>query len=179
MKGFNIEEYTEYFKTETIEIVRWDKIEFQSAQLMFSQEPLKTSAKTLLEHVKKLSIEEMKELDEQLSVKPGRGGIDRKYKFNEIINYIDAYVSYEDCMVSNYGDGGDLDQYTMDQNEARLGSWQYNDPYWLLWKHFLIDVLGVLEAWAFINSKVGQEYEEEMENTALELINSIWNEKMK
>ena len=151
----------------------------QSVQLMFSQEPLKTSAKTLLAHINKLSIEEMKELEEQLSVKPGMGAIDRKYKFNEIINYLDGYVSCEDCMVSNYGCGGDLDQYTMDQNEARLGSWHYNDPYWLLWKHFLIDVLGVLEAWAFISSKEGQEYEEEMKNTALELVNSIWNEKMK
>ena len=112
----------------------------------------------------------MKELDGQLSLKPGRGGIDRKYTFNEIINYIDAYVSYEDCIVFNYG--GDSDKYTMDQNEARLGSWHYNDPYWLLWKHFLIDVLGVLEAWAFINSKEGQEEQEKLKN----LINSIWDE---
>lgn len=151
MEGFNIGDYKKYFKTENIEIVRWDKIDFNSVRLMFLEEPLKTSAQTLLEHVKMLSKEEIEqEFD----------GISTEYRFDQIIDLIDLYASDEECfIISDEDDNGESDllKYMMSQNEARLGTSHFNDPYWILSKHLFMDILRVLESWSYINSKEGKE----------------------
>ncbi|OEH84685.1 hypothetical protein BHU72_07550 [Desulfuribacillus stibiiarsenatis] len=148
MNDFKLEDYSRYFKTETIEIVRWDQLDIQNGFLLFSQEPIKTASHSLIRHIKTLSKDEIDKLDVDLT-----DWRTRQTPFRIIIGFIEYYIEIDNEPNRILIDDVGVMLYELDQNQGRLGLSHYCDPYWLLYKHFFIDLFNVLEMWTYINSE--------------------------
>jgi hypothetical protein len=128
MDCFERKKYESYFSKEAQDTVRWDKVDSEAIQGIFSEERLRLAAAGIVNYF---------------------GGTWRNDGRKKLCRYLYPAGNFEDmlmflqCAVKGEGCGEMI--MCLNRNFARDNG--YNEPLWVIWGRFLTDVLDVLRQW--------------------------------
>lgn len=136
MECFERKTYEMLFRKEEIEIVRWDKMDCEVLAAIFRNEQIRRVAESLVSHVEQYS--EKDDMRKKLSRYLYPAG-----RFDDMMSFLRCIVREESCEAM---------LTLLNQNFTQSNP--YNEPLWVLWGRFLIDVLDALRQWNCCRDKV-------------------------
>ena len=155
MDRLDLETFEMYLKRETVEIIRWDAIDYNTVYFLFSKEPLKSAVNSLLTYfgiplkkchgVEKISDECGSRYKYSKELKKVGRFLYPAGNFDDVLLFLqsaarrnapkNAAKYYYDFVIPSI-------TASLERNNC------YHEPSWILWKRFWIDVFGVLKCWS-------------------------------